>query len=239
ASAWFGRRWADQHVPTFADILDRLGGKGVLVPETKSVGATTAQAIIDAVCARGLQQSVIIQSFQLSEIALIAAADISPMYLMGTGVQAAPAAIVAAGATFVGLNQDASNFSDVVAGLKAVGLRVLAWTVDMQKDYDEVITAGCDGIFTNDPLYAPRNYAYRTTAAPWPIDGTLSHGVMVYPGVGPLVCYPTMQGGRGPFIGAPGAWRWALDTTPYLAGPVCPVVDAAGTYAITVQLAYE
>jgi glycerophosphoryl diester phosphodiesterase len=239
ASAWFGGRWADQPVPTFADILDRLGGHVVLVPETKSVGAATARAIIDAVCARGLQQSVIIQSFQLTEIALIAAAGISPMYLMGTGVQAAPSAIVAAGATFVGVNKDASNFSGVVAGLKAVGLRVLVWTVDMQNDYDSVIAAGCDGIFTNEPLYAARDYAYRAVTAPWPVDGTYSHGMMVYPGVGPLVCYPSMQGGRGPFIGAPGAWRWALDVTPYLAGPVCPVDDAAGTYVLTVQLAYD
>jgi glycerophosphoryl diester phosphodiesterase len=239
ASTWFGGRWADQPVPTFADILDRLGGNVVLVPETKSVGPATTRAIIDAVCARGLEQSVIIQSFHLTEIAMIAAAGISPLYLMGTGIQAAPSVIVKAGATFVGLNKDASNFTDVVAGLKAVGLRVLVWTVDMQKDYDTVLAAGCDGIFTNEPLYAARNYAYRTTTAPWPVDGTYSHGMLVYPGVGPLVAFPTMKGGRGPFIGAPGAWRWALDITPYLAGPVCPVADATGTYTITLQLVYD
>jgi glycerophosphoryl diester phosphodiesterase len=239
ASAWFGGRWADQPVPTFAEILDRLGGHVVLVPESKSAGVATTTAIIDAVCARGLQEGVIIQSFQLPEIALIAAAGISPMYLMGTGIQATPSAIVAAGATFVGLNKDASNFSDVVTALRGVGLRVLAWTVDMQRDYDAVLAAGCDGIFSNEPLYAARNYAYRTATAPWPIDGTYSHGMMVYPGVGPLVAFPAMQGGRGPFVGAPGAWRWALDVTPYLAGPVCPVADAAGTYAITVQLVYD
>ena len=85
ASAWFGGHWADQPVPTFADILDRLGGHVVLVPEPKSVGAATTKAIIAAVCARGLQHSVIIQSFQLPEIALIAAAGISALYLMGTG----------------------------------------------------------------------------------------------------------------------------------------------------------
>ena len=73
---------------------------------------------------------------------------------MGTGVQAAPSAVVEAGARFVGLNKDAPNFPDVVAGLKAVGLRVLVWTVDMQQEYDDVMAAGCDGIFTNEPLYA-------------------------------------------------------------------------------------
>ena len=56
----------------------------------------------------------------------------------------------------------------------------------MQNDYDAVIAAGCDGIFTNEPLYAARDYGYRTTTAPWPIDGTYSHGMLVYPGVGPL-----------------------------------------------------
>jgi hypothetical protein len=48
-----------------------------------------------------------------------------------------------------------------------------------------------------------------------------------------------MRGGRGPFIGRPGAWRWALDRTPYLAGPVCPVADAEDTYTITLHLAYD
>ena len=239
ASRWFGGRWPDQPVPTFADILDRLGGIVVLVPETKSVEAATATAIVDAVCARGLQESVIIQSFQLPEISLIAAAGISPMYLMGAAGQATPSAIVAAGATFVGVNKDLPNLPAVVAGLKAVGLRVLAWTVDLQNDYDAVMAAGCDGIFSNEPLYAARDYAYRSTTAPWTVDGTYSHGMLVYPGVGPLVAYPTMQGGRGPFVGAAGAWRWALDETPYLAGPVCPVADAAGTYTVTATFVYD
>jgi glycerophosphoryl diester phosphodiesterase len=239
ASAWFGGRWADQPVPTFTEILDRLGGSVVLVPESKSAGAATTTAIIDAVVARGLQEAVIIQSFQLPEIAQIAAAGITALYLMGTGVQATPPEIVEAGATFVGLNKDASNFAAVVADLQAVGLRVLAWTVDMQRDYDAVLAAGCDGIFSNEPLYAARDYSYRRAVAPWPVDGTYSHGMLVYPGVGPLLAYPTMKGGRGPFIGVPGAWRWALDVTPYLAGPVCPVAEAAGTYTITLGLVYD
>jgi hypothetical protein len=48
-----------------------------------------------------------------------------------------------------------------------------------------------------------------------------------------------LSGGRGPFVGEPGAWRWALDVTPYLAGPVCPVADSAGAYSVTVQLVFD
>lgn len=239
ASVWFGGHWRDQPVPTFVEILDRLGGAVVLVPESKSAGVETVRAIIAAVCARGLQDSVIIQSFQLTEIALVAAAGITPLYLMGTAAQATPAAIVEAGAAFVGLNKDVPNLADVVARLQAAGLRVLAWAVDMQRDYDLVLAAGCDGIFTNEPLYAARNYAYRTTTAPWPVDGTYSSGMLVYPGVGPLVAFPDLRGGRGPFVGAPGAWRWVLGVTPCLAGPLCPVAEADGSYTITVRLAYD
>src|SRR3954470_12620239 len=39
SSAWFGGRWPDQPVPTFAEVLDRLGGSVVLVPESKGTGA--------------------------------------------------------------------------------------------------------------------------------------------------------------------------------------------------------
>jgi glycerophosphoryl diester phosphodiesterase len=239
SSAWFGGRRPDQRVPTFAEILDRLGGSVVLVPESKSVGAATTVAIIDAVTARGLQRSMIIQSFRLTEVALVSAAGIAPLYLMDSGMEATPSAVVEAGARFVGLHKDAVDFSSVVAALKAVGLRVLAWTVDTQFDYDRVMAAGCDGIFTNEPLYAARSYAYRRRRAPWPTDGTYSHGMLVYPGVGPLVAFSALRGGRGPFIGAPGSWRWALEPTPCLAGPVCPVVDAAGSYRVTVQLVFD
>jgi hypothetical protein len=63
--------------------------------------------------------------------------------------------------------------------------------------------------------------------------------MLVYPGVGPLIAHPRMRGGRGPFVGSPGAWRWALDETPFLAGPVCPVAAAEGSYSITVDLAFD
>jgi glycerophosphoryl diester phosphodiesterase len=239
ASVWFGGRWVDQPVPTFAQILDRLGGEVVLVPESKSMGPATTLAIIDAVAARGLQDSVIIQSFRLPEVALVSAAGIAPLYLMDSGTEATPSAIVEAGARFVGLHKDAVDFTRLVGALQAVGLRVLAWTVDTQVEYDRVAAAGCDGIITNEPLYAARDYAYRSHRAPWRSDGTYSHGMLVYPGVGPLVAHAALRGGRGPFIGVPGAWRWALIGTPSLAGPVCPVADAAGSYTVTVQLVFD
>jgi glycerophosphoryl diester phosphodiesterase len=239
ASSWFGGRWADQAVPTFPEILDRLGGAVVLVPESKSVGAETTRAIVDAVTARGLQAGVIIQSFRLAEIELIARAGIAPLYLMNSGAEAAPATIAAAGARFVGLNKDAPHLANVVGRLRAAGLRVLAWTVDTQHDYDEVMAAGCDGVISNEPLYAARADGYRSARAPWHTEGTFGHGMLAYPGVGPLVADPDLPGGRGGFIGAPGAWRWTLDRTPYLAGPVCPVPVAEGSYTVTVELVYD
>ena len=240
SASWFGGRWADQRVPTFADILDRLGGRTVLVPESKATGAACTGAIVAAITARGLQDSVIVQSFLLSDIPLIAGAGIAAMYAMSIGTEATGAEIAAAGARFVIVSKEAPGLAGIVADLRAAGLKVLAYTVDSQVDYDAVRAAGCDGIFSNDPLYAARNYAaYRRPRAPWPSDGTYSHGMLVYPGVGPLTGIPTLRGGRGPFLGSPGAWRWALDSTPYLVGPVCPVPDAAGTYGITAKLVFD
>lgn len=239
ASDWFGPRWPDLAVPTFSDVLDRLGGTVVLVPESKSPGRATTRAIVEAVRARCLEGSVIVQSFRLDEIALVAAAGIAPLFLMHSGHDATPSAIAAAGARFVGLDKDADDLPAVVASLRDAGLRVLAYTVDTQGEYDRVLAAGCDGIFTNEPLYAARNYAYRTRRAPWPTDGTFGSGMLVYPGVGPLLARSGIPGGRGGFAGAPGAWRWTLDRSPYLAGPVCPVAAAAGSYTVTVRLVYD
>lgn len=239
ASAWFGGGWADQPVPTFAEILDRLGGSAVLVPESKGVGTATTCAIVEAVRARGLQDSVVVQSFRLDEIALVAAAGIAPLFLMHSGREAPPPAIAAAGARFVGLDKDAPDLPGVVAALKDAGLRVLAFTVDTQCEHDRVLAAGCDGVFTNEPLYVSGRHAYRTTRAPWPAGGTFGSGMLVYPGVGPLSARRGVPAGRGGFVGAPGAWRWALDRSPYLAGPLCPVAAAAASYTVTVRLVYD
>ena len=38
-----------------------------------------------------------------------------------------------------------------VAKCHAVGLPVLAWTVDEPEDLERVVTAGVDGVITNDP----------------------------------------------------------------------------------------
>ena len=239
ASDWFGGGWADQPVPTFAEVLDAVGGAAVLVPESKGVGPATTRAIVAAVCARGLQDSVVVQSFGLEEIALVAAARIAPLYLTHTGREVSPSAIAAAGARFVGLDKDADDLPAVVAALQDAGLRVLAFTVDTQCERERVLAAGCDGLFTNEPLYVSGRHAYRTTRAPWPADGTFGSGMLVYPGVGPLHARRGVPGGRGGFIGAPRAWRWTLDRSPYLAGPLCPVAAAAGSYTVTVRLVLD
>ena len=237
ASRWFDGGWADQPVPTFAEVLDRIGGSAVLVPESKSVGTKTTPAIVEAVCARSLQESVIVQSFRLDELALVAEAGIAPLFLMHSGREATPAAIAETGARFVGLYKDAADLAAVAGRLTDAGLRVLAYTVDTQVEHDRVLAAGCDGVFTNEPLYVSGRHAYRTTRAPWPADGTFGSGMLVYPGVGPLLGRSGMPGGRGGFVGTPGAWRWTLDRSPYLAGPVCPV--EAGSYTVTVRLVFD
>src|SRR4051794_35021203 len=83
ASTWFGGHWADQPVPTFAEILDRLGGSVVLVPESKSVGKATCCAIVEAGAAPGPQGSPIIQAFPLPEIAPISAEGLAALVLLG------------------------------------------------------------------------------------------------------------------------------------------------------------
>jgi glycerophosphoryl diester phosphodiesterase len=238
ASTWFGSGWPDLGPPpTFAEILSRLGGRTVLVPEVKDLSHLTAATLCAAVGAAGLTDSVLIQCFDLDTCRAIAAAGCHTIHLMRSGVEHPPSTIRAAGIEWVAVLTTVAP--SVVRALKAEGLGVLVFTDDDQKQVDAWWATGdIDGFFTDQPAYAAgrfNGYRYRTASAPWVSGGRRSHGMNdVYSNT-----YTPL---RAAIVGPPGAHRFqpaADHRSAVLQGWACPLVQAAGTYTITVPITFD
>lgn len=237
APVWFGGNQPDTKVPFFDDVLTRIGGAAVNFVEVKDTLDATATKICDRVDRLGLRESFVIASSTLSNVQVATARGYAGMLVVSTiAACPAPATLAAAGVGFVAMSYTATgDLAGWVASLHALGIKAIAYSVDHQKDWDAMIAAGFDGVFSNDPMYASRNYAkYRRTSTTWAQNGTFSHG-MAPAGTGPYT--PTT---RGSFVGAVGAYRWLPSSnTHVVAGEINPVPNPTGTYTVTARIGVE
>lgn len=154
--------WPNLTVPSVKDAMRKMAGRLFLVIEAKQTNSMPA--LIAAVQATGTPRSFGLSSFSLPTAATAAAAGIPAIYYMITGAENTPAAIAAAGVNVVGIDFSNAGFtSGWVASMKAVGLKVLAYTVNRQVDEAACIAKGVDIVVSNTSMYTrgPRNnYAY-------------------------------------------------------------------------------
>ena len=129
------------------EVLDTWGGRVVLVPELKEPAAVPT--FLDGVSRRGLQQSVIAQTFSWSAARQLAAAGLTTLYLSSECPDQTPAAIRNAGIALVGADLDRWTAAEVRA-MQAAGLRTLGFTVETLGQARTPLALTCDGLFSND-----------------------------------------------------------------------------------------
>jgi glycerophosphoryl diester phosphodiesterase len=225
AGRWFTDGWPNTlRVPAFTDVLDEVGGRTLLSPEAKNVGAGR---VIAALLARyGLQETAIVQSFIQAELGPAIADGVDMMILTATSAYD-PAALSGAGIRYLGLS--AALPASLVAPARANGLEVVVWTVDRRVDMARWLAAGAVGFFSDDPLYV----AGRSPVLARDPFGqhTYYHGHLA----------SAVARDRGTFH-APDAWGYA-DTGPAykgaLQGWACPVHGAADADAFTLTLTVD
>lgn len=219
SSSWFGGGWPDTSLPTFAQYLDRYGGRRVLVPEAKVT--TAVQPMTDAIVARGLQASVLIQSFSAPALAPAVAAGIPVMHLVNADGDCLTTQQYAdQGIGWVGASTSVTNTK--IQELRAAGIRVVVWTVERRWQADQYRSNGIDGIFSDDPLYVSSHWSsYRRSADPFPAGGW-PHGFQV-----------TWGSLRGSFSGS--RWQPSPAQTYVLQGYMCPIPNPTGTYTLTLD----
>jgi glycerophosphoryl diester phosphodiesterase len=127
-------------------LADVYGGRVLLVVEAKA-SAAVAPLIADIV-ARGLQRSVIFQSFTFADAQAAAAAGICSLWLSDS---ATPSAVAAAGIEWVGVSTSAT--SGYISSLKAAGRKVAVYTVNSRSAAATFLGYGVDAIFSDDPEF--------------------------------------------------------------------------------------
>lgn len=131
-----------------SEVLDKFGGKNLLVPEVKSKDAR--DPLLKAIVDRGLQRDVIVQSFYY-EAAVAAAAKNMPAMWLISSTQSAKRLSAAASDGIDYLGYKSSLLHDVVKNALKADLKPVAWTVDTVSAARKQFKAGAVGIFTNDP----------------------------------------------------------------------------------------
>lgn len=175
--------WPDLKMPTLADVFSRFAGAPVCwLVEIKTNGLSSAaltaagEAVVDLVQRYGLEESVIVQSFDQDAVTPAIAAGIPGGYIEADG-GTDPATIAANGFEYYGVRQDAP--SSAMADIQAAGLRLLVYTVNRHVDRDAALAEGADGIVTDQPLYLRDDYTPGSSAlfelATW------AHGHLISP----------------------------------------------------------
>jgi len=132
---------------TWIEILDEFGGRTILVPELKDRTSNLdefASTIVD----RGLQSSVLVQSFDIEVCKELAAKGLQVLYLFGLE-EPDPEEIRANGINFVGVSK--SVRPEYLLLLKQAGLKVWPWTVNTVTEARDLFKNGADGVFSDDP----------------------------------------------------------------------------------------
>ena len=129
------------------EVLDRWGGDVVLVPELKE--PASAQIFVDGVRRRGLQSSVIAQTFDWAVARQVAAAGVETLFLSTRYPAQAPDAIRAVGIGFVGGDLRHWTTAEVTA-MQAAGLKVFGFTARTKAEAVTAVALACDAVFSDD-----------------------------------------------------------------------------------------
>lgn len=156
AGAWFDSAFAGTRVPLLTEFLDVLqASRGRALVELKGVWDAEAVASFTAdVTARGLSRRIIVSSFDARTLAHVRAASetIPRLVILKRMPDDLVAAVEETGARGIVVDRRAvMKRPEVVDELHARGLRIVVYTLNSDRQWDEVTALGVDGIVTDDP----------------------------------------------------------------------------------------
>ncbi|MCZ2816168.1 glycerophosphodiester phosphodiesterase [Modestobacter sp. VKM Ac-2984] len=148
ASVILGGGWPDGlRPPLFEDVLTEFGNRVLLCAEAKSGDAMGP--MIDALERHGISPaSVLLQSFALTDCRLARSRGWGVIWLGSTDVARA----AAEGIGWIGPPAGRLT-SAICTAAHAAGVKVACYTVNRRHQRDDVIAAGVDAIFSDDPRY--------------------------------------------------------------------------------------
>ncbi len=164
AGSWFATRFANEPIPTLEEVLDLTPRPPYInveikyTPEASSEWhAALAEAVIDLLRHRGALATVLVSSFAPEILRRIARMSAAPALalLAQEPLDARQFDLL----TEIGAwsyNPDHTLLdAGQIARVRALGLRVLPYTVNSAARITRLVAMGCAGIFTDDPLLVP------------------------------------------------------------------------------------
>ena len=182
----------DDRPLTLADTLDYMGGRIVLVAEVKQ-GATTSEVdrVIGMVKDRGLEKSVLMQSFDFDAATQMAAAGLEVVILCGKTSTQTWSEIKSEGINYLGPSRSMTA-SDMNAA-SAAGLRVVPYVTEKRSQVTD-FPASVFGYFSNDP-WQDSDRMPQWSAPGWSTGDGWPGRIVQSPSAGEIVDYPAQISG--------------------------------------------
>ena len=164
--SWFDPSFADQRVPTLAEVLQLIkDGDSLLVIELKYYGhdQQLEQRVIDVVETADMVDRVAIMSLKQKGVQKLKSKrpDWSGGLLAATSV----GDITKLDADFLAVNQNMANPAFIRRSHKA-GKRVFVWTVNDALSLSHWMSMGVDGVITDEPALAKKILEQRAELSP-------------------------------------------------------------------------
>lgn len=147
----FGDKYKDEKIPTLREALELAKGKIKVCIEIKVYGVE--QAVIEAVNDLEMNDQVIIFSFYYPVLAKIRQLDknIPALYLISDADNLTIDYANVLNLNAIGVGGKTAVTKEFLDFAHQQGVEVWKWTVDNEKDMQQLIDVGLDGLITNRP----------------------------------------------------------------------------------------
>ncbi len=158
AGSWFGTQFSGERIPTLKEVLELTKGRSLLNIELKSGGPGSyaitdlADRSLQAVQQAGMLHQVLFSSFDPSGLERIQQRNPAiPTALVLNQLWTFPRDVTG-GKSFTMLNGRKSVVNSVnISRAHQEGIKIMVWTLNDEKEMEEFIALGVDGIITNYP----------------------------------------------------------------------------------------
>lgn len=175
--SWFASDYADQRVPTLAQVLETVRGYSRLVIELKYYGhdQQLEQRVVELVEAAGMSRDVIIMSLEYAAIEKIR--KLRPRWRVGLLSAQALGSLTQLDVDFLSVNRSMAT-ANFIRRSRAAGKQVFVWTLNDPVSISRMMSLGVDGIITDEPRMARDVVAERADMGP--VERLLVHTAVLF-----------------------------------------------------------
>ena len=158
--SWFGPEFADQRVPTLAEVLDLCKGKAGVNIELKYYGhdEQLEQRVIDLVEERGMSEEIVIMSLKRKGVEKVR--ELRPDWTVGLLATFAMGDLTRLDVDFLAVNAKTAT-PGFIRSAHRNGKQVYAWTINDVIGMSAQLSRGIDSLITDEPALAREVLAKR------------------------------------------------------------------------------